>query len=353
VIDFRYHLVSLISVFLALAVGIVLGAGPLKEAIGDTLTGEVEDLRTASADLRTELAEAESDVKAGEEAFSAAAPYLLAETLDGRRVAVIEIGGTDGPVLQGVTERIAEAGATVSATVHVTTEWTVESRLSYRRALSESLLEYLDPVPSADAGTGTELSEALVQALTNASADDPDTVSESAGVILELLAEGGLIQIDGEISGPAEAVVLVVGPDADVAEPSVTGAEVVEPGPAEVAELEASEDAVVELAVVAQRRSGGAVVATHALADGGVLRRLHEDARAAESISTVAYAQTVVGQVSVPLALSERIGGAVGHYGPYAEATAPVPPRVVLPPPGLPSGVVEGNATGGAAGSRR
>ena len=34
-IDFRYHLVSLVSVFLALAVGIVLGAGPLKDTIGD------------------------------------------------------------------------------------------------------------------------------------------------------------------------------------------------------------------------------------------------------------------------------------------------------------------------------
>ena len=44
-IDFRYHLVSLISVFLALAVGIALGAGPLKETIGDTLTGQVEVLR--------------------------------------------------------------------------------------------------------------------------------------------------------------------------------------------------------------------------------------------------------------------------------------------------------------------
>ena len=51
-IDFRYHLVSLISVFLALAVGIVLGAGPLKEAIGDTLTGEVDKLRARAADLR-------------------------------------------------------------------------------------------------------------------------------------------------------------------------------------------------------------------------------------------------------------------------------------------------------------
>ena len=52
VIDFRYHLVSLVSVFLALAVGIVLGAGPLKESIGDTLTGQVEQLRGEKDALR-------------------------------------------------------------------------------------------------------------------------------------------------------------------------------------------------------------------------------------------------------------------------------------------------------------
>ena len=44
-IDFRYHLVSLVAVFLALAVGIVLGAGPLKEPIGATLTQRVQQLR--------------------------------------------------------------------------------------------------------------------------------------------------------------------------------------------------------------------------------------------------------------------------------------------------------------------
>ena len=36
VIDFRYHLVSIVAVFLALAVGIVLGAGPLNESISDS-----------------------------------------------------------------------------------------------------------------------------------------------------------------------------------------------------------------------------------------------------------------------------------------------------------------------------
>lgn len=54
-IDFRYHLVSIISIFMALAVGIVLGAGPLQGQIGDTLTQEVTQLREDRATLRTEL----------------------------------------------------------------------------------------------------------------------------------------------------------------------------------------------------------------------------------------------------------------------------------------------------------
>ncbi len=37
-IDFRYHIVSIVSIFLALAVGIVLGAGPLQNQLGITLT---------------------------------------------------------------------------------------------------------------------------------------------------------------------------------------------------------------------------------------------------------------------------------------------------------------------------
>ena len=54
-IDFRYHLVSIVSIFLALAVGIVLGAGPLQGQIGDTLTAEITQLRSDKASLRTQV----------------------------------------------------------------------------------------------------------------------------------------------------------------------------------------------------------------------------------------------------------------------------------------------------------
>ena len=39
-ISFRYHIVSIVSVFLALAVGIALGGGPLKGEVDDTLVDQ-------------------------------------------------------------------------------------------------------------------------------------------------------------------------------------------------------------------------------------------------------------------------------------------------------------------------
>ena len=47
-IDFRYHLVSIVAVFLALAIGIVLGSTELQ---GSTIDG----LRTVSNSLRSQL----------------------------------------------------------------------------------------------------------------------------------------------------------------------------------------------------------------------------------------------------------------------------------------------------------
>ena len=40
-ISFRYHVVTLVSVFLALAVGIALGGGPLQGEVDDSLVGQL------------------------------------------------------------------------------------------------------------------------------------------------------------------------------------------------------------------------------------------------------------------------------------------------------------------------
>ena len=116
-IDFRYHLVSLISVFLALAVGIVLGAGPLKESIGDTLTGEVDALRQRAADLRTELDAAAVELAESEAAFESVADDLVAGTLAERRVAIVTFGDADGGASDDVAARVELGDTSVKMTL--------------------------------------------------------------------------------------------------------------------------------------------------------------------------------------------------------------------------------------------
>src|SRR5690606_20722120 len=109
VIDFRYHLVSLISVFLALSIGIVLGAGPLKEAIGDQLTGQVESLRADKEDLRAQLDDA-TGAAAAQDAFVAeTADDLLVGVLPGRQVAIVELGDVADEEIEAITAQLQAA----------------------------------------------------------------------------------------------------------------------------------------------------------------------------------------------------------------------------------------------------
>ncbi|MBN9375395.1 MAG: copper transporter, partial [Cellulomonas sp.] len=65
-VDFRYHLVSLVAVFLALACGIALGAGPLRDAIGDTVSGRNAALTAQNAQLTKERDAATADQRAAD-----------------------------------------------------------------------------------------------------------------------------------------------------------------------------------------------------------------------------------------------------------------------------------------------
>ncbi|MBC7290055.1 MAG: copper transporter [Actinotalea sp.] len=334
-IDFRYHLVSLISVFLALAVGIALGAGPLEESIGNTLTGQVDQLRTERADLRQELDTTQADLARSESALEDVAADLLADVMGQRRVAVVEIADVESEVRDGVIARLGQAGATVSATVQVTEAWTDPAQLAFRQSLAGRLVEYLDPQPAQDAGTGTELAEALAQGLTRARPEDPDALGESAAVVLDLLREGGLITTEGDVTAPADAVVVLAGPTVSAvqAEADQEALESDDPEAAQeqAARTEALLGAAQQISRAVQLRSAGAVVGGGDLVDPSLVQLLREDEGTADLVSTVESVQRVSGQVAVPLALAARINGLVGHYGTADSATDRMPPRVVLP----------------------
>lgn len=350
-IDFRYHIVSLISVFLALAVGIALGAGPLKESIGDTLTGQVDQLRAEKEDLRAEVDRLSSDLKDSQAAITALSPSVMADVLGGRRVALVVLDEVDPAVTSAVSAAIGQAGGSVTAVATVTPAWTDPTRTAFRQSLAGTMVSYLDQVPSADSGADVELADALVEGLTVASPTDPDTLSDNAGVLLDLLSgDAGLVSLANPVTTPADAVLLVAGPilptDVDMAtvEPTATPSEsATSPSTTsgtspslpsaslDAASRAARLDAWTALATAAQQRSAGGLVVTGEVSDTGLVHAIRSDEQLASMIATVDGVRTPQGLLAVPLGLADRIAGVVGQYGAGPQATAPMPDRMELP----------------------
>jgi hypothetical protein len=106
----RYHAASLAAVFLALAVGILIGVGlgdnvvsGTEENLRESLEGDIENARSESDDLRTQLER--------ERAFASRAyPALVGDRLQTRRVGVLALGQLPTDVSGDVEQALEPTG---------------------------------------------------------------------------------------------------------------------------------------------------------------------------------------------------------------------------------------------------
>jgi hypothetical protein len=106
----RYHATSLIAVFIALAIGILIGA----EFGGDALNNTRKDLEHSLVgnlkDERSRAEELNADLNRSEEFAERVYPALTRERLEGRRYAILALGGLPSPVTEEVEEALAPTG---------------------------------------------------------------------------------------------------------------------------------------------------------------------------------------------------------------------------------------------------
>ncbi|MCB7138159.1 copper transporter [Cellulosimicrobium marinum] len=323
-IDFRYHIVSLISVFLALAVGIILGAGPLQGPIGDQLTGQVEQLRTERNELRDELDRANVTLDEDARYIAAAGPQLVDGSLQDRRVALVDLDGSDGERDEQVVEQIENAGASVVGHVRLTDSWTSEADESARSTVADGLGDKLGDV-AEDASADERLARALALSLTGVAEDDPDARSPQAEELEALLERFALVDVVEEQEMAADAIVLLAGP-APEQESAPASEDEEAPAPdTYVVDIE------VTVAVAAQDVAQAAVVVGPTAVGGDLVSTVRGAEDLAASLSTVSGVEDVPGRINVPLALAARLADQVGQFGFEESATAVLPPAVDLP----------------------
>src|SRR5215212_12239704 len=109
-LDFRYHALSLVAVFLALAIGIVLGV-----TIGDSLVSDAErslrgDLRADVENARGDATKARGELSGRDRMLDQIYPQLVATRLNGVRVAVVSWGPLPDDIESGVRDAVSKGG---------------------------------------------------------------------------------------------------------------------------------------------------------------------------------------------------------------------------------------------------
>ncbi|HEX6501069.1 MAG TPA: copper transporter [Micromonosporaceae bacterium] len=301
-INFRYHVVSLTAVFLALAIGLVVGTAALNGPLADSLNDRVNALSQQNQQYREQVGHLEQDVNQKEQFATAAAPYMLQGKLTGRRVLLLSLPSASKYV-DGVRDMLTTAGAKVTGQVEVEDKFTDPASNETLLDLAHtSLPPGVNPPTNSD---GVETSSALLAA---ALLDhSPALAADASKAVLTAYREERFITVTGDVTGPAEAVVLLVG------------------APYTDREAQKKNAAVVTMADQFDQAGPIVVGSDSAAGTDNVVAALRDDPTLSKTVSTVDNISTVQGRVVVPLVCAEQLRGKAGAYGVGAGATALMP----------------------------
>ncbi|MBX9390667.1 copper transporter [Streptomonospora nanhaiensis] len=317
-IDFRYHLVSIVAVFLALAVGIVLGTTMLQDPLLNALKDETSALREESDRLRSEKDVTERYGTGVDQLADATAEDALRDRLSGVGVAVVEAPGVHEDLRSGVVERIEQAGGEVAGRVVLTDAYLDPDQSAFVGELTDQLAAGADlPEGAAHTRAGSLLAHAvLVPEVTGTeNPDGKDTTAFDAEAALAAFAEGGLVTVHGE---PAQAarIAVVLAPSEPFAADTATAASSTAPGGTDAP---TGNDIMLAVAGGLHEAAEAAVLVggTTSVGPGGLVGR----ARAEQvPYSTVDSAGRASGDVAAALVVAAAAQGRTGAYG-TAEGT--------------------------------
>jgi hypothetical protein len=305
-INFRFHVVSLIAIFLALALGVVVGAGVIDRGVVDTLNSRLDRVEAKSDRIQLENDTLKAAQTRDAAFIQSMEPFALPGRLTGETVALIAVRGVDGDRVTRSIAAITEAGGQVSGILWLEAKFGLPGKDD-----AKTLATAIDDPTKR----GTALRNAVWKRIASRFAKPP--ASETATDILTVLQDAGFVeyqQVDGGLTvtqfpGRDALTVLIVGEAGEVAT-----ADVVMPA---ATALSAEARPLVVGSVYADLETGPA------RGDG------FDDLRASElsrTVSTVDDLDLAQGPTTLALVLADLtcVPPVVGHYG-YGSDTVALP----------------------------
>jgi hypothetical protein len=301
--NFRYHIVSLMAVFLALSVGIVIGV-TLRPSVDSGLTQQAAQDRKTVQDLRAEI-DRRNAIDEYTDAYAARVnPTITAGLLSGERVALIVMPDAPSAVVDEITNAVPVAGGEVTKTVRL-------DKSAFADGAPGKIEEALSAYPEllglpGDATAATALGAAIGRGVL---AKEPVAEDALAAAIMKSLSGAGLVAVDGKATDQAQLAVVVTSPA---------------PTTPPTADLLTSH---VQFDLALKQAAAGVVVAgpNSLNIQGTDVLAIRTDSDSVDVLSTVDVADLASGVTTTLLAGKEQLLGRHGHYGALTGADAPTP----------------------------
>jgi len=312
-VNFRFHLVSLTAVFLALAAGIVIGAGVVDRQTVDLLEGRLNQVERNRDRTNRENDELRAENSTWARFGDQAGDRVVEDQLAGATVLVVGIDGTPAETVMRLAQAFRAGGATVDGTLWFRAKWRLADE-EQARELADVLAAppTMQPAELRDAAL-TRLGDewgsgggggALLTSLRDAAFVDfePDATNTGAAITLEAVPR------------PGSVVVIVAAEDVDVP-PVELGI------PLTVRLVERGLPVLAAQPLPADEPTGEGEDTTPYVA----AVRAEDDV--AGRLSTVDNVDDYRGRVAAVFAVADLKRGRVGHYGvtPGAQRLVPEP----------------------------
>jgi hypothetical protein len=302
VIDFRYHLVSIIAVFLALAIGIVVGSTALQGGTEHFLRQAVNGVTHQNNALRQQNNLLRQQVSADQSFAKDGGGRLLTGLLASQKVVLVTAPGADGTTINGITAAVQRAGGIVTGQVSLTPSF-FDTSASTESSLS-TLAQQLAPAGlSLGSQPGDQLiagQRAAARVIASALVTNNGAVQTAApansSAILSGFGQRNFLQVSANSStGALEPATLAV---------------VVIPANPPVNDTSPANRGLIAVALALRAASTGALLTGPLTGSGsGSAIDAITSGAVTGSLSTVDCADTEIGQIAVSQALWELLTG--------------------------------------------
>lgn len=304
-ISLRQHAISLAAVFLALAVGVVLGSGFFSDTLLSSLRDEKRDLAAQIHELNDQRNALNEKLNASNAFDNQLLGRIVHDALADKSVVIFRTPDANNDDVTAVAKIVGQAGGAITATVSLTQEFVeANSAEKLRTVVNSAILPAGTQLSTKLVDQGSQAGDLLgIVLLTNDQPDGPpvpEVDPAQRDTVLAALRETGFLSYrDGDNIGAANAAVVITGG----ALPTDAGNQ-----GASVARFAAA---------LAPHGSGTLLAGRDGSATGtGAVAVTRANAGIAATITTVDDVDAEPGRITAILGLHDLInGGRPGHYG--------------------------------------